>query len=251
MRGRMTVGARIEQLRPGARRLIIPAQGEAPRARYQVAQLDDYTGLSRSQFPWHAPASLELTARVSAPDLPGTWGFGWWNDPFSADIGMGGTGRRFPALPNAVWFIHASPQNYLTLRDNLPAAGFLAASFSTPRFPWPLLLFSVPALPLLGFSPAARLLRRMGRWVAQEASAVVDVVPTDLHHYRIEWEVREVRFLVDGALIFNTPVVPRGPLGAVLWIDNQYMGFPPDGKLRFGALPHPGGWLDVQNLILA
>jgi hypothetical protein len=251
MRGRMTAGARIEQLRPGMRRLSIPAQDEERRPRYQVAQLDDYAGRRRSEFPWQAPAALQVSARISGPGLPGTWGFGWWNDPFSVSIGMGGAGRRLPALPNAAWFIHAAPPNHLALYDTHPAAGFLAASFSSPRLPWPLLAFSVPALPLLGVSLTARWLRRASRCIVREDAAVVDVDPTQMHRYRIEWELREVRFLVDDALISRTSAVPRGPMGAVLWIDNQYMGFPPDGKARFGTLSHPGGWLDLRDMELA
>jgi hypothetical protein len=251
MRGRMTEGGRIEQLYPRTQRLMIPAQGGEPRPRYQVAQLDDYAGLARADFPWQAPASLELSARVSAVDLPGTWGFGWWNDPFGAGIGRGGAARRLPALPNAAWFIHAAPPNYLALHDDQPASGFLAVSFSTPRLPWPLLILGMPALPLLGFPSSARLLRGIGRRFVREDAMTVDVAPTRVHRYRIEWKVDEVRFLVDDALVFRTSVVPRGPMGAVLWIDNQYMGFPPDGRMRFGTQSHPGGWLDLDDVKLA
>jgi hypothetical protein len=250
MRGRMTEGARIEALSPGTRRLTIPAQGEEPRPPYQVAQLDDYAGLARNKFPWRTPARLELSARVSHADLPGTWGLGWWNDPFGVGIGMGGAGHRLPALPNAAWFFYAAPPNYLALHDNHPAVGLLAASFSTSRLMWPLLALGVPALPLLAFPRVARLLRRAGRWMVREDAATVAVDPTQMHHYCINWEVEEVRFLVDGDLVLQTSVVPRGPLGAVLWIDNQYMAFPPDGRVRFGTQPHPGGWLELQDIRL-
>ncbi len=250
MRERMTAGGRIDETGPDTRRLTIPSQSQNQRPHYEVAQLDDYTGLSRSNFPWQPPASLALSARVSANHLPGTWGFGWWNDPFSADIGLGAAGRRFPAPPNAAWFFYGSSQNYLALNDDHPTAGFLAATFSAPRLPWPLLTLSMPALPLLGLSPTARLVRRIAQRIVRDDAATVNTVPTRMHRYQIVWESDEVRFLVDDNLVFHTSVVPRGPLGAVLWIDNQYMRFPPDGKIRFGTLPHPGGWLEVHDIAL-
>jgi hypothetical protein len=47
---------------------------------------------------------------------------------------------RLPALPNTAWFFFASPPNYLSLRDDLPAQGALAAVFRSPRLPASLLV---------------------------------------------------------------------------------------------------------------
>ena len=131
-----TRAAQVHALAPGAWRLEIPA-GAA--GRYRLAQVDDYHRLRRRDFPWRPPLRLSLRARASAPDLPGTWGFGLWNDPFSLSMGLGGAAQRFPALPNAAWFFFASPPNYLSFRDDLPAQGFLAATFQAPAIPAPLL----------------------------------------------------------------------------------------------------------------
>lgn len=250
LKGRVTVGARIWQVRPEAWRLSIPACSAEWRVSYQVAQLDDYAGQPQKRFPWQVPATLALSARVSAPDLPGTWGFGWWNDPFSIDLGMGGVGRRFPALPNAAWFIHAAPPNHLGLRDDCPGSGLLAGVFSAPRLPWPLLALGVPALPLLAFPPTARVLRRLGQVLMQEDMTRVAVDPTLAHDYRIVWTAEGVAFFVDDEPVLRTPCVPRGPLGTVLWIDSQYMAFSRDTGMRFGVLPHPGGWLELANMTL-
>jgi len=32
----------------------------------------------------------------------------------------------------------------------------------------------------------------------------------------------------------DTPVSPRPPLGLVIWMDNQYAAFTPDGELKWG-----------------
>ena len=75
-----------------------------PSGKYALAQVDDYMHLRRGQFPHQPPISLRLEARVSATDLPGTWGFGFWNDPFNAGFGAGGMRRVLPVLPNTAWF---------------------------------------------------------------------------------------------------------------------------------------------------
>src|SRR5574340_602353 len=151
-------GASIEALPGGGFRLSVPA---GPAGKYRVAQLYDTKGLRRRELLWQVPFQFKLKARVSAANLPGTWGFGLWNDPFSASLGVAGGARKLPALPNAAWFFHASPQNYLSLRDDLPGSGFLTAVFSSPLTSAVLLSPAILALPLLAWRPAARLMRRI------------------------------------------------------------------------------------------
>ena len=127
LRTHKTPGAEVHtDPRRGGWRLEIPA---GPKGQYRLAQLDDFTAKKRVNFPWPAPITLSLRARVSTSDIPGTWGFGLWNDPFSLSLGLGGGTRRFPALPNAAWFFGASRQNYLSLRDDLSANGLIAQTF--------------------------------------------------------------------------------------------------------------------------
>jgi hypothetical protein len=95
------------------------------------------------------------------------------------------------------------------------------------------------AAPLLLLPPAARLLRRLARSFINEDAALVPGNPLQWRQYEIEWREGEVRLLVDGASVFATPVSPRGRLGLVIWIDNQYAAFPPSGKLRVGTSPNP------------
>jgi len=242
---RITRGARVENLAEDAWRLVIPA---GPAGSYQCAQMDNYYTLPRSRFPHPAPFTLELRGRVSAVGLPGTWGFGLWNDPFGFRVG-GGAAPRFPALPNAAWFFYASPRNYLALRDTHPAQGFLSAVFRAPMISPILLALGAPGAPFLAWPAAARLLRRLGARIVAEDAALLDVDVTQWRLFRLEWSEAAVRFWVDGSLIFQTPFSPRGRLGLVIWIDNQFAAFPPDGRLRSGTLVNPQeSWLEVQLL---
>ncbi len=245
LRGRMTVGARILERRPGLWRLRIPQESAQT---YHLAQLDDYGGRDRSAFLWRPPVRLCVRCRASAADLPGTWGFGWWNDPFSTQLNLGGTKRRLPALPNAAWFFYASPPNYLALADDHPAQGFLSATFAASQVAPGLLALGLPLLPLLLWAPTARLMRRLGRKIVREDARAVEIDVTEWHDYALAWQAGEVRFYVDQQACFVTSVSPEGPLGLVMWIDNQYMAVRPDGRLRFGNLAHPGGWIELSDL---
>jgi hypothetical protein len=239
----LTAHEKVEEMDPGHYRLAIPG---GLSGAYRWAQLDDYTGLKRSQLPWKIPCCLEVQARVSIKNLPGTWGFGFWNDPFTASLGLKGAARRLPALPNAAWFFYASPPNYLALRDDHPAQGFLAAAFSSPVFSSLFLAPGVLVLPFLAWRPAARLLRRLGRSLVHEDASSIKTDFTQWHTYRLEVTPQAARFFLDGSQIAETPCVPRGPLARVLWIDNQYAAFNPDGRLKFGTLANPPAWLEIQ-----
>ena len=241
-------GAAVTQPAQGVWRMEIPS-GAA--GKYRLAQLDDYAALDRSQFPWQPPLQFSLKARVSALDIPGTWGFGFWNDPFSFSFGAAGSARRLPALPNAVWFFYASPANYLSLRDDLPAQGLLAATFQSQDVPIALQGLVLLGLPVLGLPVFGRLARRFIRhWVRQDA-AQVRSDPTEWKKYTIQWESENVRLLVDDIQVLQTPIAPLGRLGLVIWIDNQYAAFTPDGHLRFGMEPDEGpAWLEVSDIEL-
>lgn len=222
-------------------KLTIP-EGLIPR--YRLAQLDDYARLPRKRFPHHS-VTLSLRARASSDSIPGTWGFGVWNDPFGLSLGFGGNPFRLPALPNAAWFFHASEENYLSFRNNAGAHGFLAQTFRAPAF-HPLLIPAGLALP---FSPKTTR-RLLGRVIAEDGIALsVDV--TQWHGYRLAWREKRVLFEVDDVRVLETSVSPRGPLGVVIWIDNQYAAFTPAGKIGFGVLEHPEpAWLEIEDLKL-
>jgi hypothetical protein len=243
---RQTGGGAVQEGEPGAWRLSIPA---GPAKAYRWAQLDDYMGLARERFLWQPPVKLSLRARVSAADLAGTWGFGLWNDPFSASIGLGGMSRRLPALPNTAWFFYASPPNYLSLRDDLPANGFLAATFRSARVAAALMALVTPALPLLALRPGARLLRRAARRSVEQSAARIECDVCAWHSYELDWQPDCVQFRVDGETVQQTEVSPHGPLGLVLWIDNQYAAFTPEGRVAMGSLENrEAGWLELDQV---
>jgi hypothetical protein len=243
-----TTGALVDQGPAGGWRLEIPA---GPVGRYRLAQLDDYRRLSRRAFSWHAPFNLSLKARASHASIPGTWGFGLWNDPFGLAFLQGG-GVRTPALPNAAWFFFASPPNYLSLRDDLPPYGALAATFQSPGWPsWPFLA-AIPFTPLLLIRPLARWMRRRARQIVKQDAVALAIDPAEQHSYRLEWRIDRVIFWVDNTLILDTPVVPIGPLGLVIWIDNQYAALPPDGRVGYGTLPNlQPAWIIIEDVSIS
>jgi hypothetical protein len=244
----ITPGARIGETGVTALRLEIPA---GPAGQYRLAQLDDTARLPRSQFIHRPPVSLRLEGRASAAELPGTWGFGFWNDPFSFSLGLGGGTRRLPALPRAAWFFFASRQNYLSLRDDLPAHGALAAGFASPAWPSLLLAPGAVFLPLMVFRPLARVARRLLRRLIPQTAAMLDVSVTEWHRYEIQWQLGRLVFRVDEHTVLDTRLSPAGPLGLVIWIDNQYAAFPADGRLSYGMLATPApSWIELRDLTL-
>jgi hypothetical protein len=239
-----TPDAEVQPLSPDSWKLSIQA-GEA--GRYRCAQLDDYHRLPRRKFGWRAPAVFSLRARASAEDLPGTWGFGLWNDPFGAGIAHGGL-RLLPALPNAAWFFFASEPNYLSFREDVPAVGKLAGVFRAPGIPaWVFVPF-LPAAPLLGVKPFSRLARRGASKIVSEEAVGLDVDVTAWHEYRLVWTQEGVCFEIDGQVVARTTLAPRGPLGLVIWLDNQYAAWRPDGGLSYGTLETGSGWIEIQDL---
>jgi hypothetical protein len=248
LKARTTSGAEANEYQSGSWRLSIPA-GNC--GAYRLAQLDDYLPRSRSKFLWQPPLYLSLSARVSAQAVPGTWGFGLWNDPFSANLGLGGMARRLPTLPDTAWFFFAAPPNYLALYDDHPAQGMLAATFSSIHLsPW-LMALGAPLLPLLAVPRIAGWMRRAARHLIKESARQLELDLTAWHNYRMEWLAGQVVFLVDGATVFITPVSPQSPLGLVFWIDNQYAAFPPGGKFKYGSLANSeSAWLEISNPML-
>jgi hypothetical protein len=250
-----TPGARVDEISPGeAYRLMIPA-GSADK--YRLAQVYDYAKIPRSRFSLRAPLRLRLSARTSSDAIPGTWGFGIWNDPFGLSFGFGGNPFRLPALPNAAWFFGASEENYLSFRDasstpptnggsaqrEIAGNGFLAQTFRSPRF-HPLLIPAGLALPF-----SRKVTRRLLGNVIGEDGVGLSVDVTQWHRYSLEWRATGVSFDVDDVRVLESPVSPNPPLGLVIWIDNQYAAFTPEGKIGFGVLENSEpAWLEIKDI---
>lgn len=283
---RSTPDAGVEEISPGNKyRLSIPA---GPATKYRLAQLDDYTKFPRSKFPLRFPLTLSLSARVSSQSIPGTWGFGLWNDPFGLSIGFGGNPFRLPALPNAAWFFGASEESYLSFRAERnevetkrasqsaspsedsnstdkrasttdkatnasssaqregAANGFIAQSFHSPKF-HPSLILAGLALPF-----SRKVTRRIVGRVIDEDGIRLSVDVTQWHIYTLEWREDRVLFEVDDVQVFESQVSPHPPLGLVIWIDNQYAAFTPEGKIGFGVLENPEpAWLEIDEVVVS
>ena len=223
-----------------------------PERSYRLAQLDDYARTPRKHLHYAPPWSFQVRARVSKADLPGTWGFGVWNDPFGFSLGFGG-GKpgRLPTLPQTAWFMHASMPNWLSLREDperIPANGFFAGTFRSPRIPSILLAPGLLALPLCAIRPISRLLRRVAARIIRQDGARIDVDVTQWHEYSIQWLQKGCVFSVDGNMILRSACAPRPPLGLVLWIDNQFAAWTPEGNLGYGTLRNNEAWLEIENL---
>ncbi len=224
--------------------------------QYRYAQVDDYSSLARNRFLWREPATLRLRCRVSDNSLPGTWGFGFWNDPFPSRFGAGslafglsGMRRHLPALPNCAWFFYASPENHLSFTDTLPGSGFLAQTFSAPRIPSGLLAPGIFGIPLLLVQPLSKWLRaNLAAKLIREDAKRMTVDTTQWHAYLIQWGKNRVEFAIDEETVFITKTSPQGPLGLVLWIDNQFAAWGPDGMLGAGSLPNRPAWMEISEI---
>ena len=230
--------ARVEK--QGGWRLIVPAGVGG----YTDAQLDDYGGLRRRAYPWRPPVKLTLRARfsVDAQHLVGTAGFGFWNAP------IGDATTRIPTWPQATWFFYASAPNNLPFLHG--ETGWFAATIDTARWrTWrwlPLALHIV----LLNQIPAIR--RRLWSRMPVEMGISCQRVTVDMsqwHTYSLRWEKYGCEFRVDGRPILRAPHSPRGPLGFVCWIDNQYMVATPRGRVTSGILLiDQAQWLNVTDI---
>jgi len=216
--------------------------------RYTNAQIDDYQGLRRGQFLWRPPVRMQVRARFSHPNgvLRGTAGFGFWNDPFLM------TGFRWPTLPRAVWFFYGSPPSNLKLDLQTPGYGWKAATIDAWHWPFFALAPLAPlAIPLMKIRALYHLCWPLGQRAIRVSEALVPVAMTEWHTYDLFWQKGRVRFQVDEQLILDCRTAPGGPLGFVMWLDNQYMVVTPWGHFRSGLLATPAEqWLEVSALAL-
>ncbi len=243
--GRVEIGL-PEQ--PAHVRLIKPMPPDCSSTlAYANAQIDDYHELGRADFLWRPPLKMKLRARFShrgATDVPydparpyltGTAGFGFWNDPFVM------TGQQLltyrPTLPRAIWFFYSSPPSDMQLALGVPGWGWKAAVIDCLRPAFFALLPTAPiGVLLMRFPVLYRSLWPVAQAAMNVAEHRVATALSEWHTYEIEWTVRRARFWVDEKLVFETNRAPLGPLGMVIWLDNQSMIVTPTGRIRSGLV---------------
>jgi hypothetical protein len=214
--------------------------------RYTDAQIDDYQGLPRRRLRWSPPLTMTVRARFShsADGLAGTAGFGFWNDPFLM------TGFRSPALPRSIWFFYSSAHSNIKLARDVPGCGWKAATIDAVTLPFFLLAPTAPlAVPLMNVRSLYRSLWPIGQRAIKVSEAVVGVEMAEWHRYELVWGETHAAFSVDGESVLACDTAPRGPLGFVMWIDNQAMVLTPWGRFGYRTLPvSHAQWLEVDEL---
>ena len=234
---------RIEQIDP-ITRLLLP---NITRSQYSDAQLDDYADLPRRLFPHRPPLRFSICARFSSAAIVGTAGFGFWNQPFMPGGGL-------PTLPRAIWFFYGSPLSNMTLALDVPGYGWKAATIDALR---PSALAIAPLAPIvLLLNRSRRIYRRIWPIIQKALTIQEQSLPAEMmrdwHTYTIEWGINQARFRVDDRLVLETDRAPRGPLGFVAWIDNQFAVVTPTGRIRFGLLDSDQPqWLEIKETKLS
>ncbi len=181
--------------------------------------------------------------------LLGTAGFGFWNNPFGAQ-------SKLPAPPQAVWFFYASPPSDMPLALGVPGHGWKAACLDAGRAS---ALVWAPLAPMVMLACRAP---KLYRAVWPRVQRALDICESPLafkqgdmtgwHVYELDWRRDGARWRVDGETMLEIERAPRGPLGFVAWIDNQYAVVTPQGKFRFGLLDAPfEQWLELADVQIA
>jgi hypothetical protein len=80
---------------------------------------------------------------------------------------------------------------------------------------------------------------------------LLDIEMTDWHTFCLKWSTNSACFEVDDEPVLVCKTPPKGPLGFVMWLDNQYAVVTPWGRFGYGLLDAPGcQWMEVDRLII-
>jgi hypothetical protein len=142
-----------------------------------------------------------------------------------------------------VWFFYASPRNNLPLAPaGESGSGWFVATIDAGA---PRALLAAPLAPVVlllnQFKPLLRRVWSLVRPVLRISYQRLSLAMDDWRLYELDWLAHGCFFRVDGAPVLQTPHSPRGPLGFVAWIDNQYLVATPSGRFRWGAEPSQRG----------
>jgi hypothetical protein len=91
----------------------------------------------------------------------------------------------------------------------------------------------------------------IGQWAIGAAEAPINVNLTQTHRYRLDWLTNSVHFFIDDQPILISPYSPRGQLGFVAWLDNQYAIVTPQGQFGMGLIAvKQRQWLTLESLTI-
>jgi hypothetical protein len=176
----------------------------------------------------------------SDPEMTGTAGFGFWNDPFDW-IG------NVQVPPSALWFFFAGPQCDMAFVPGVRGCGWKAASLNggtADRLTMALgnLVFKIPGMSKLVF--------RLAQTRIHASEVMLDgFSPEDWHTYRVHWLTNEASFFVDDQAVLRAPTPPTVPLGFVAWVDNNYAVMGPGREFAFGRIAVPQRqWMELSRV---
>jgi hypothetical protein len=200
---------------------------------YHNAQISSYS--TRREIDLAPPLRLTLRAHIEGDAPRGTAGFGFWNHPYAPN-------ERGFRIPRATWFFFASPPNDMPLALDVPGYGWKAATFDAANWRFLALLpLALPGFLLMRIPSLYRALWPLGQRAIGVSERLLDFgLLHQPHDYQLDWHIDRVRFAVDGVTIHETDRSPRGPLGFVAWIDNQYAVVTPQGRFGSGLTDVPG-----------
>lgn len=225
------VGTGLVQHQPNTLHLTVRP---TPGIPYSNAQISDY-GYNSRDFKWKPPLRMTIRARASLPadQLRGTAGFGFWNQPF-----VPGT-RVSMRLPQAIWFFFSSPPNRMELAHGVGGPGWKAGMIDASRWQFLALAPTAPVgLLLMRFPSFYNTLWPVGQRALGVSEKMLDgALLAQSHTYTLDWQVGGATFSVDGEVVHEAPFSPRGALGFVAWLDNQYAIVTPQGNFGYGVIP--------------
>lgn len=221
-------------------RLTLPPAGVH---QYSNAQITNYR--ARHDFSCRAPVALSMRARFQGKPV-GTAGFGFWSHPFSPD-------QKGIYLPRAVWFFYGSLANTMALALDVPVNGWKCAVMDALN--WHFFALAPLALPGMLLMRNPILYRRLWplgqRALKVDEAFIAEYPPQDWMHYQIQWTAENVTFLIDDTIYLKTPLSPRGALGFIAWIDNQYAIVTPQGRFGGGLCASTDTTsLEIADLVL-
>jgi hypothetical protein len=140
----------------------------------------------------------------------------------------------------------------MKLDRTVPGNGWKAAVVDALR---PVALFLAPiALPaalVMNLRPLYRALWPPIQRALNVREAALHLPMTDWHTYVLDWGEERSTFFVDDEPVLGDAPSPRGPLGFVTWLDNQYMVVKPWLRFGWGLLDAPGRqWLEVERFTI-